>query len=136
MADQCSPFLCHGVFWGAGLEVGHVGLAVASAACRRQPVRLGVSDKVPHPVNGGHPEAVSWGGRSFAMGGGERGGLVSGNVEEGLEEEVSDAWAQSGGLDKSGSPDGLGGDGGADGFPRSCSLEGGSSGDSQQGPRL
>ena len=50
-----------------------------------------------------------WGGRAFAVGGGERGALVSGDVEEGVEEEISDAFAQGGRLDKGGRPDGLAG---------------------------
>ena len=102
------PFQCHGVrLGGAGWGLGHVGLAVAGAAHGGYALQLGVSNQVPPPVDGGHPDAVSSGGRAFAVGGGERGALVSGNVEEGVEEEFSDALAQGGRLDEVGHPNGL-----------------------------
>ena len=41
-----------------------------------------------------------------------RGAVVSGDVEEGVEEEVSDALPQGGRLDQGGRPDALGGAGG------------------------
>ena len=43
-----------------------------------------------------------------------RGALVSGDVEEGVEEEVSDAFPQGGCLDQGGRPDGGAGAGGAE----------------------
>ena len=61
-----------------GRGMGHVGLAVAGAARGGHPLRLGLSNKVSPPVNGGHPDAVPWRGRAFAVRGGERGALVSG----------------------------------------------------------
>ena len=62
---------------------------------------------------GGHPDSVPRGGRAFAVLGGEWGAVVSGDVEEGVEEEVSDAFPQGGCLDQGGRPDALGGGGGA-----------------------
>ena len=47
--------------------------------------------------------------REFAVGDGELGELVLGNMEEGVERQVSDALAQGGRLDKGGHPHGLGG---------------------------
>ena len=97
--------------------MGHVGLAVAGAACGGQPLRHRVSDKVPPrvdfffdtkqpPVDRGHPDTVPLGGRAFAVGGGERRALLSGDVEEGVEDEVSDTFPQGGSLDKRGRQDG------------------------------
>ena len=44
------------------------------------------------PVDGGHPHSVPRGGLALAVLGREWGAVVSGNVEEGVEEEVSDAF--------------------------------------------
>ena len=56
------------------------------------------------PVGGGlSPSGVARGGA-----------LVSGDVEEGVEEEVSDAFPQGGRLDQGGRPDGGAGAGGAE----------------------
>ena len=66
------------------------------------------------PVDGGHPDSVPRGGRALAVWGGEWGAVVSGDVEEGVEEEVSDALPQGGRLDQGGPPDALGGAGGAE----------------------
>ena len=53
------------------------------------------------------------GSRAFAVGNGKQGALVSGDVEEGVDQEVSDPLAQGGCLDKGGRTDGLGGAQGA-----------------------
>ena len=66
------------------------------------------------PVDGGPADAVPRGGRALAVWGGEWGAVVSGDVEEGVEEEVSDAFPQGGRLDKRGRPDALGGAGGVE----------------------
>ena len=50
-----------------------------------------------------------FGGRALDVRGGKRGVLVSGNVEEIVEEEVSDALPQGGHLDEGARPDVLGG---------------------------
>ena len=60
------------------------------------------------PVNGGHPDSVPRGGRALAVWGGAWGAVVSGDVERGVEEEVSDAFPQGGRLDQGDSPDALG----------------------------
>ena len=70
---------------------------------------MGVSDKVLPPVDLGHPDAVSLGGREFVVGGGERGPLLSGDVKEGVEEKVPEVLPQAGCMDKGGRPDGLDG---------------------------
>ena len=89
--------------------MGHVGLVVAGATLGVHPPQLGVSDKVSPPVDGVHPHAVPFGGRALAVRGGKRGALVSGKMEEGVKEEVSDALPQGGRLDEGGRPDALGG---------------------------
>ena len=99
-----------GVGWGGG----HVGLMVAGAALGVHPPRHGVSDQVSPPVDGGHPDLAPRGGRALAVSGGAWGALVSGDVEEGVEEEVSDAFPQGGRLDQGGRPDGGAGAGGAE----------------------
>ena len=48
------------------------------------------------PVNGGHKDPAPRGGRALAVWGGAWGAVVSGDVEEGVEEEVSDAFPQVG----------------------------------------
>ena len=63
------------------------------------------------PVDGGHPDPAPGGGRALAVWGGAWGAVVSGDVEEGVEEEVSDAFPQGGRLDQGGRPDALGGAG-------------------------
>ena len=63
-------------------------------------VRLGVA-----PVDGGHPDPAPRGGRALAVWGGPWGAVVSGDVEEGVKEEVSDAFPQGGCLDHGGRPD-------------------------------
>ena len=65
------------------------------------------------PVDGGHPDPAPRGGRALAVWGGACGAVVSGNVEEGVEEEVSDAFPQGGRVDQGGRPDALGVAGGA-----------------------
>ena len=82
--------------------MGHVGLAVAGAALGAVPLWHGVSDQVSPPVDGGHPDPAPRGGRAIAVWGGAWGALVSGDVEEGVEEEVSDAFPQGGRLDQGG----------------------------------
>ena len=108
--DARPPFPRHPVGRAAaGLGLGHVGLVVAGAAIGVHPPRPGVSGKVSPPVDGGHPDTGYWRGRALAVRTGERGALPSGDVEEGIEEEVSDALPQGGRLDEGGRPDALGG---------------------------
>ena len=66
------------------------------------------------PVDGGHPNSVPPGGRALAVRGGEWGVVVSGDVEKGVEEEVSDALPRGGRLDQGDRPDVLGGAAGAE----------------------
>ena len=99
---------------GVGSRVGHVGLVVAGAALGVHPPRHGVSDQVSPPVDGGHPDPAPRGGRALAVWGRARGALVSGDVEEGVEEDVSDVFPQGGRLDQGGRPDGGAGAGGAE----------------------
>ena len=70
---------------------------------------FGVSNEVSHPVDGGHPDAVPFGAGLSRSGVASVGALVSGDVEEGVEEEVSDALPEGGRLDEGGRPDELGG---------------------------
>ena len=72
----------------------------------RSSLRVGVSDKVSPPVDGGHPDAVPSGGRAFAVGAGEQGALVSGDVEKGVEEELD---ALAGGVEEGARQDAFGG---------------------------
>ena len=65
-------------------------------------------------VEGGHPDSVPRGGRALAVWGGEWGAVLSGDVEEGVEEEVSDALPQGGCLHQGGRPDALGSAAGAE----------------------
>ena len=65
-------------------------------------------------VFGGQPDSVPRGGRALAVWRGEWGAAVSGDVEEGVEEEVSDAFPQGGRLDQGDRPDALGGAGGVE----------------------
>ena len=53
-------------------------------------------------------------GRALAVWGGTRGAVVSGGVEEGVEEEVSDTFPQGGRLHQGVRPDALGGAGGVE----------------------
>ena len=111
----CFPLPLFGaVGGGVGWGVGHVGLVVAGAALGAHPPRHGVSDQVSPPVDGGHTDPAPRGGRALAVWGGAGGALVSGDVEEGVEEEVSDAFPQGGRLDQGGRPDGGAGAGGAE----------------------
>ena len=57
------------------------------------------------PVDGGHPDPAPRGGRALAVGGGAWGAVVSGDVGEGVKEEVSDAFPEVGRLDQGGRPD-------------------------------
>ena len=66
------------------------------------------------PVDGGHPDPAPRRGRALAVWGGAWGAVVSGDVEEGVEEEVSDAFPTGGRLDQGGRPDALGGAGGVE----------------------
>ena len=50
-------------------------------------------------IHGGHPDPAPRGGRALAVWGGAWGAVVSGDVEEGVEEEVSDAGAGAGGAE-------------------------------------
>ena len=86
-----------------------------------------------HQVDGGQPDSVPRGGRALAVLGGAWGAVVSGDVEEGVEEEVSDALSQGGRLDQGDRPDVLGGAGGVEaqhvlvpesleGLPYCCGL--------------
>ena len=95
-------------------DLGHVRLVVAGAALRVHPLRHGVSGRVSPPVHGGYPDSVPCGGRALALRGGERGTVVSGDVEEGVEEEVSAALPQGGRLHEGGGLDVLGGAGGVE----------------------
>ena len=63
------------------------------------------------PVDGGHRDSVPRGGRALAVWGGAWGAVVSGDVEEGVEEEVSDAFPQGGCLDQGDRPEAPGGAG-------------------------
>ena len=109
MVNPRPPFPRHGVgLGGAGWGFGQVRLWVAGANLGVHPPQLGVSDKVSPPVDGGHPDAVACGGWALAVRGLQRGALVSGDVQEGVEEEVSDAPPQGGCLDEDGRPDALG----------------------------
>ena len=111
----CFPLPLFGaVGGGVGWGVGHVGLAVAGAALGAVSLRHGVSDQVSPPADEGHPDPAPRGGRALAVWGGAWGALVSGDVEEGVEEEVSDAFPQGGRLDQGGRPDGGAGAGGAE----------------------
>ena len=65
------------------------------------------------PVDGGHQDPAPRGGQALAVWGGAWGAVVSGEVEEGVEEEVSDAFPQGGCLDQGGRPDAGAGAGGA-----------------------
>ena len=112
-ADPRLPFPRHGVgLGGAGWGVGHVGLVVVGAALSVHPPRHGVSDKVSPPVHVGYPHSVPRGGRALVVRAGERGAVVTGESEEDVEEEVSDAPPQGGRLDNSGRTDAPGGAGG------------------------
>ena len=63
---------------------------------------------------GGTQVRLPVGGRALAAWGGAWGAVVSGDMEEGVEEEVSDAFPQGGRLDQGGRPDALGSAGGAE----------------------
>ena len=60
------------------------------------------------PVDRGHPDSVPRGGRALAVRVGEWGAVVSGDVEEGVEDEVPDAFPQGGRPDQGGRRDALG----------------------------
>ena len=66
------------------------------------------------PLDAGHPDPAPRGGQALAVLGGAWGAVVSGDVEEDVEEEVSDAFPEGGRLDQGGRPDALGGAGGAE----------------------
>ena len=129
---QCPPIPCHNfgwrdVWWG----LGHVGLAPVDAGCAGYALQLGVLYKVPPPIDAADPDAVSGWGWALAVEGGKRGLLVSGDVEEGFEEEIPDAFSQGGRLTEGGCPEGLPGACGAGlGHPlvlfhRGCPTAGG-----------
>ena len=65
-------------------------------------------------VGWGHPDSVPRGERALAVWGGEWGAVVSGDVEEGVEEKVSGAFSQGGRLDQGGCPVALGAAGGVE----------------------
>ena len=113
--DACLPLPGLGVAGGgADWGVGHVGLVVAVAAIIFHPAWHGVSHKVSPPVDGGHPNSAPREGRALAVRGGERGAVVSGDVEKGVEEKVSNALPQGGRLDQGGRRDAFGGAGGVE----------------------
>ena len=60
-------------------------------------------------VDGGHPDPALRGGRALAVWGCAWGAVVSGDLEQGVEEEISDAFPQGGRLDQGVRPDALGG---------------------------
>ena len=64
--------------------------------------------------DGGHSDSVPRAGRALAVSGGEWGAVVFGDVEEGVEEEVSDAFPLGGRLDQVGRQDAVGGAGGVE----------------------
>ena len=66
------------------------------------------------PVDGGHPDPAPRGGQALAVWAGAWGVVVSGDVEEGVQEEVSDAFPQGGCLDQGAGLDALGGAGGVE----------------------
>ena len=68
----------------------------------------GVPDKVSPPVDGGHADSAPRRGRPLAVRRGERGAVLSDDVEEGVEEEISDALPQGSRLDQGSRPDALG----------------------------
>ena len=69
----------------------------------------GVSDQVLPRVDGGYQDSVPRGVQALGVRGGGRGAVVSGDMKEGVEEEISDALPQGGCLDEGGGPDALGG---------------------------
>ena len=88
--------------------MGHVGL-VAGAALGVDLPWLGVADNVSPPVDGGHPDSVPCGGRALAVSSGEWGALLSGDVEEGVKEELSDFLLRGGRRNEGGCLDALDG---------------------------
>ena len=105
--DTRLSFPRHGVGWGgAGWGVGNVGLVVAGTALAVHPPRHRVIDKVSPPD--GYADSVPGGGRALAVRGGEQRAVVSSEVGEGFEEEVSEAPPQGGRLDEGGGLDALG----------------------------
>ena len=64
--DPRPPFPCHGRSWGdVGWGLGHVRVVVAGAALGSYLLLWGVPNKLLPPVDGQHPDAVS-----FCSGGG------------------------------------------------------------------
>ena len=96
------------------MGVGHVGLMVAGAALGVHPPRHGESDKLSPRVDRWHQDSAPRRGQALAIRGGRRGAVVSRNMEEGVEEEVSNTLTQGGRLDQGGCPDVLGGAGGVE----------------------
>ena len=85
-----SSFFLTMVFVGVVLGGGWAAFGVHAP-------RLGVTDKVSPPVSGGYQDMVPWiGGGGLAARAGERGALVSSDMEEGVEDEVSDALCRIG----------------------------------------
>ena len=91
-----------------GVALG-AGWAMLGAALGVHLPRHGVSDKVSPQVNGGHPDLAPRGGRALAVRGGKGGTVVSGDVEQGVLDEVSDALPPGGCLDRGGRLDTVGG---------------------------
>ena len=127
--ETCSLKLLREAITSTHVSLSHalvsLGLAVGGAWAMlgswEQMLTLGahppqqrVSNKVSPRVDGGHPDSAPRGGRALAVRGGEPGALVSGDVEEGVEEKVSDALPQGCRLDQSGRPDALGGTAGVE----------------------
>ena len=83
--------------------MGHVQLVVADAALGVHLPWHGPSNQVSPPVDGGYHDSVPCWGRTLAVRGGERGAVMSGDVEEGVDDEVSDSLPQGGRPDNGGS---------------------------------
>ena len=102
--------LTHVVLSHAMVSVGLVlgaGWAMLGSWSRVQPSGCQTRCR-PQSIRGTQTRSPS-GGRALAVRSGNRGALGSGDVQEGVEEEVSDALPQGGCLDEGGSPDVLAG---------------------------
>ena len=99
---------------GAGWGVGHVGLVVAGVALAVHPPRHGVPTRCRPQSMGDTQIRLPVGGGLSPSGVARRGRVVWGDVEGGVEEEVSDAFPQGGRLDQGGRPDAGAGAGGVE----------------------
>ena len=110
--NPCPPFPRLGIGGGgAGWGVDYGGLVVAGAALGVHSPWHRLSDQVSPSVDGGYPDSVPCGGWALAVSGGEREAVVPEDLEEGVQEEVSDSPSQGGRLDADGCPGALGGAG-------------------------